>query len=122
MELMGANDEVIGKLTASQQDLFERFIDYMNPVSLRSPGAAFDNQATLPGERISAISAPTLIFHAVDDSLQLYHNAEFAAATIPTASLVRFERGGHFLIGIEQATIRERVRDHIFNHAHDLPR
>lgn len=116
MALMGANDAVIAGLTPDQRELFERFIEYMNPVSLRSAGAAFDNKATLPGERIAAITAPTLIFHATDDTLQLYHNAEFAASTIPNARLVRFERGGHFLIGVQQTTIRKTVRNHILHH------
>ncbi len=116
MELIGANDAVIADLTSHQRELFERFIDYMNPVSLRSAGAAFDNKATLPGERIAAITAPTLIFHATDDTLQLYHNAEFAASAIPDARLVRFERGGHFLMGVEQSTIRATVQKHIITH------
>ena len=34
------------------------------------------------------------------------HNDEFAASTIPGARLVRFERGGHLLLSVEQATIR----------------
>jgi pimeloyl-ACP methyl ester carboxylesterase len=58
-------------------------------------------------ERIVAVRAPTLIFHAKDDTLQLHRNAEFAASTIPGARLVSFERGGHLLIAIEQTTIRE---------------
>lgn len=109
MSLMGADDTVIANLTSDQRELFERFIDYMNPVSLRSGGAAFDNKATLPGDRIAGITAPTMIFHATDDTLQLYHNAEFAAATIPNASLISFDRGGHFLIGVQQATIRAAI-------------
>ncbi len=92
--LMGANDAVIADLTPQQRAMAERFVDYMNPVSLRSTGVAFDNKAALPGERIAAIRDPTLIFHAADDTLQLYHNAEFAASTIPGARLVRFESGG----------------------------
>lgn len=116
MELIGANDAVIADLASHQREFFDRFIDYMNPVSLRSAGVAFDNKATLPGERIAAITAPTLIFHATDDTLQLYHNAEFAASTIPDAKLVRFERGGHFLMGVEQSTIRAAVQKHILSH------
>jgi pimeloyl-ACP methyl ester carboxylesterase len=117
MELIGASDKVVDGLTASQRELFERFIDEMNPVSLRSAGAAFDNRATMPGQRIAAITAPTLILHAVDDNLQLYHNAEFAARLIPNAKLVRFESGGHFVIGTEQAAIRAAVAAHILGHA-----
>lgn len=113
MELMGANDAVIANLTSEQRKLVDQVIDYMNPVAPRSAGAAFDNQAKMPNERIAAITAPTLIFHATDDGLQLYHNAEFAAATIPGAKLVRFERGGHLLMSVEQATIRAVLHKHI---------
>ena len=85
----------------------------------RSAGVAFDNEAELPGERIAAIRAPTIIFHAIDDSLQLFHNAQFAAATIPEARLVSFERGGHVVVFGEQATIRAAVREHILDHLGD---
>ncbi len=116
MELMGANGAVIANITPSQQELVDHVIDYMNPVSLRSAGAAFDNKAAMPNERIAAIRAPTLIFHATDDTLQLYHNAEFAASTIPRARLVSFQRGGHLLMAVEQPTIRTVTQKHILDH------
>ena len=120
MELMGANDAVIASLTLQQREWVEHLIDYMNPVSLRAAGVAFDNNATLPGERIAAIQAPTLIFHATDDTLQLYHNATFAASTISGARLVRFERGGHLLMIVEQSTIRTVMQKHILDHMSEL--
>jgi pimeloyl-ACP methyl ester carboxylesterase len=116
MELMGADDAVIAGLSPEQRALVDQVIDSMNPVAPRSAGAAFDNQAAMPNERIAAIRAPTLIFHATDDTLQLYHNAEFAASTIPGAKLVRFERGGHLLMSVEQATIRTVMQKHILDH------
>lgn len=72
MGMMGASDVVIAGLAADERQLFNDFINFMNPVSLRSAGAAFENTATLPGDRIAAITAPTLIFHATDDTLQLF--------------------------------------------------
>ena len=116
MELMGANDRVIAGLTPQQREMTEHLIDYMNPVSPRSAGAAFDNKATMPNERIAAIQSPTMIFHATDDTLQLYHNAEFAAATIPGAKLVSFEKGGHLLMFVEQVAIRTTMQKHILDH------
>ena len=116
MELLGANDAVIASLTPGQRELVDQIIDYMNPVSLRSAGVAFDNKATMPNERIAAVRAPTLIFHATDDTLQLYHNAEFAASTIPGARLVSFQRGGHLLMSVEQSTIRTVMQKHILDH------
>ncbi|GAB4256096.1 MAG: hypothetical protein Kow00129_16730 [Thermoleophilia bacterium] len=93
--------------------LLSRVIDYMNPVKPRSNGVMFDNKAALPNERVADIQAPTLILHAEDDGLQLYHNAEYAADKIPNARLVSFERGGHLLLGVEQETIREVTREHM---------
>ncbi|MEJ2604886.1 MAG: alpha/beta hydrolase, partial [Gammaproteobacteria bacterium] len=117
MELIGASDEVVAELTPGQRDLFERFIGEMNPASMRYAGALFDNRAAMPNERISSIRAPTLILHAADDRLQLFHNALFAAKFIPDARLVRFAKGGHFVIGTEQSTIRAAVKSHIWTHA-----
>jgi 2-hydroxy-6-oxonona-2,4-dienedioate hydrolase len=116
MELMGANGAAIAGLTPEQRKLAEQIIDSMNPVSPRYAGVAFDNRATMPNERIAAIQAPTLIFHATDDALQLYHNAEFAASTIPGAKLVSFEKGGHLVMGVEQLTIRTVMQKHILDH------
>jgi len=116
MELMGASDAVIAGLTPEQRELVGQIIDYMNPASLRSAGAAFDNKAMMPNERISTIRAPTLIFHATDDTLQLFHNANYAASTIPGARLVPFERGGHLLISVEQTAIRSIMQKHIVGH------
>ncbi|GAK60428.1 putative hydrolase [Candidatus Vecturithrix granuli] len=116
MELMGANDAIIAGLTPEQRELIDKIIDDMNPVSPRSAGVAFDNKAKMPNERIAAIQAPTLIFHATDDTLQIFYNAEFAASTIPGAKLVRFERGGHLLMSVEQATIRTVMQKHILDH------
>ena len=115
-ELMGADGAVIAGLTREQRALVDQVIDHMNPVSPRAAGAAFDNTAALPNERIAAVRAPTLVFHARDDTLQLFHNAEFAASTIPDAKLVSFERGGHLLLSVEQATIRRAMQRHILDH------
>lgn len=115
LELMGANDAVIVSLTPEQRELVDQIIDYMNPVSLRYAGVAFDNKATMPNYRIAAIRAPTLIFHATDDTLQLYRNSEFAASTIPGAKLVSFKRGGHLLVCVEQSTIRTVMQKHILD-------
>ena len=120
MGLMGASDAVIADLTPEQRHLAERVIDEMNPVSLRTAGVSFDNRAAMPGDRIAAIRAPTLILHATDDTLQLYANAQFAAATIPGARLVRFDRGGHLLMVVEQTAIRPLVQEHILDHAGEL--
>lgn len=114
--LMGVSDAVIAGLTEEQRELADRVVEFMNPVSQRSAGVRFDNQAAMPNERIAAIRAPTLILHAKDDGLQIYRNAEFAAATIPGARLIGFERGGHLLLAVEQPTIQREIGRHILAH------
>jgi pimeloyl-ACP methyl ester carboxylesterase len=116
LKLMGANEAVIAGLTPAQRLLADQVIDCMNPVAPRSAGVALDNRAAMPNQRVASIRAPTLVFHARDDSLQLYRNAEFAAAAIKGAQLVSFNRGGHLLVVVEQATIRAGVQEHILAH------
>ena len=111
--VIGATDEVIERLTPSQKENADHFIEYMNPASPRSAGAVFDNEAQMPGSRIAAITAPTLIIHAKDDLLQLYHNAEFAASTIPGSELMSYESGGHILMIVEQSAVKQAVTEHI---------
>ena len=120
-ELIGANKAVIADLTSAQRQFIGRFIDYMNPASMRSAGIAFDMKTALPGKKIAAITAPTLIFHAIDDTLQLYHNAEFASSIIPDAKLARFEKGGHVLIVTEQSAVRTALQRHILDNMSDIP-
>jgi len=113
MRLLGANDGIVADLTAEQRGLLDRVIDSMNPVAPRAAGVAFDNTAALPDEGVGAVKAPTLVLHAEDDTLQLFHNAEFAAAHVPGARLVRFAHGGHLVMIVEQQAIRALVRGHI---------
>jgi 2-hydroxy-6-oxonona-2,4-dienedioate hydrolase len=114
--LMGVNDAVIANLSTRQREQAERIINYMNPASPRSAGAAFDNKAAMPNERVAGVHAPTLIVHARDDALQLFHNAEYAAAQIQGAQLLSFEKGGHLVMVVEQTAIRAAVQKHIKEH------
>ncbi|MFZ2652102.1 MAG: hypothetical protein WA210_18545 [Burkholderiaceae bacterium] len=117
---MGADDAFVAGLTPQQRALAEGLIEGMNPVAPRAAGTVFDNRAKMPGERIAAIRAPTLIVHARDDALQLFHNAEFAARVIPGARLEAFDRGGHLLVAVEQAAVRKRLRQHVLEHRDGL--
>lgn len=121
LELMGAGPAVSAALTPEQRRSVDELIDFMNPVSLRAAGVAFDHRAALPNGRIAAIRAPTLVLHARDDGLQLFHNAEFAVAHIPGARLVAFDRGGHLLLVVEQAEVQRRVLAHVRRHGGDRP-
>lgn len=113
MGVLGASDEVVSMLTPEARELVERLIQEMNPAAPRAAGVVFDNTAALPGPRIAAITAPTLIVHAKDDLLQLYHNAEYAAAAIPGARLMSFDTGGHIVVVVQREAVAAAVRAHI---------
>lgn len=117
LQLMGAGENVIATLTTEQRTVINKVIDDMAPVFPRYAGVAFDNKAAMPNERVAEIRAPTLIVHATDDKLQLFHNAEYAAAHIPGSRLVSFDRGGHLLLAVEQAAVQAEVRRFIQTHA-----
>ncbi|MBL8342832.1 MAG: alpha/beta hydrolase [Rubrivivax sp.] len=117
LELMGASPQVSARLTPEQRRLADEVIDFMNPVSRRAAGTLFDNRAAMPNARIAAIHAPTLILHARDDGLQLFHNAEFAARHIANSRLVAFEHGGHLLLAVEQEAVQRLAGQHIAEHA-----
>ncbi len=119
IELMGADRNVVRRLTTDEGRWVRRLMESMRPASMRSQGARFDNLAPLPGDRIAGIEAPTLVIHGEDDRLQLFENARFAEATISDAQLLRFETGGHLVAITEQPLVRDAVRRHISNHARD---
>lgn len=117
IRLMGVSDQVIETLTTEQRMLVNQVIDGMAPVVPRYAGVALDNKAVMPNERVGTIHVPTLIIHATDDMLQLFHNAEFAATHIHGSRLVSFKRGGHLLLAVEQSAIQVEVGLFILAHA-----
>jgi len=122
LRLMGVHAADV--LTHGFQELqwIDRVLAAMHPASLRARGVAFDHQAPLPGKRIAAIEAPTLIVHAKDDSLQLFDNAAFAVVHIPKARLMSFGTGGHMAVATERTAIRAAVEPHILAHSREVAR
>jgi pimeloyl-ACP methyl ester carboxylesterase len=117
LTLMGVPKAVTASLSPAQREALGKFIDSMNPVSLRRSGVIFDHTREVPGLRIAGIRAPTLVIHARDDTLQPYRNAEFFAATIPGARLLDSETGGHIVAFFEQEKVGPAVCKHILDHA-----
>ena len=99
-------------LAAAPQDERDRVIGVLKkvkPVSLRLPGVGVDGRPKPRALPLEAISAPTLIICARDDTFDTLPGAESAASQIPGARLVAFDTGGHLLIGRLQE-VRAAVR------------
>ena len=76
------------------------------PVKPRADGVIFDFFVSNPdvnGYELEAIRVPTLIVHASDAPLASYEGAQRAAQRIPGARLVSVERGGHLMLGQQDA-------------------
>jgi predicted alpha/beta-fold hydrolase len=112
MQLVGATamPRVVAGLAAAQCTEVQRFVDWMNPMSLRYAGAVFDYTSEVPDRRIASIHAPMLVIHAKDDTLQPYRNAPFFASTIPGATLLPFDTGGHLIGFIANETLRTAIQ------------
>ena len=71
----------------------------MHPISLREQGIYNDRVPQTRDYPLERITIPTLVIHAEDDSLISFSNGRHTARGIPGAQFVRFQSGGHLLLG-----------------------
>lgn len=93
-------------LTAADTRTVTGLIDGIFPVVPRAEGVIFDFFVSSPDVNtydLVTLTVPTLIVHARDDPLISYDTARRAAARIPGARLVSADRGGHPLLGQQEA-------------------
>jgi pimeloyl-ACP methyl ester carboxylesterase len=93
-------------LTAADADVVTGIIDSMFPVVPRGDGVIFDFFVSFPHVNhydLGAVTVPVLIVHAADDPVASYDAAQQAADRIPGARLLRVDRGGHLMLGPQEA-------------------
>ncbi|KWV94226.1 alpha/beta fold hydrolase [Erythrobacter sp. AP23] len=105
-----ARPELLEGLPVEEVQFVDRLVDGFIPASDRlvgigNEGAATDPEATYD---LEGISAPTLVVHARDDSLNPLAIAEELQNRIPHARFVAFDRGGHLLLG-HHAELRAKI-------------
>ena len=101
LTLMGMSSAVHARLTPEEKRWMETYLQTMWPTELRKAGLLND-MARRPfpqGYTPRQIRVPTLVVHAMEDSLIAYENGQWAAAHIPGARLVTLPTGGHFMAG-----------------------
>jgi pimeloyl-ACP methyl ester carboxylesterase len=97
-------------LTAADTGRVTGILDSMVPVLPRAEGVIFDFFTSFPDVNhyeLEAITVPVLIVHAADDPVAPYDGAQRAAGRIPGARLIRADRGGHLMLGRQQAVRAE---------------
>ena len=78
----------------------------MLPIRNRKAGVVLDASVNNPdmgrnfdSYPIESLQAPTLIFHAKDDKMASYAQAEKAVNRFPNCTFISFETGGHLMVG-----------------------
>jgi 2-hydroxy-6-oxonona-2,4-dienedioate hydrolase len=99
IRFLGVPPNVVTAATDAEQKRVMQIIRSVQPLSQRFPGINIDSNPTLHVLPLEKIKSPTLIISARDDLFNTLPAAEFAAATIPNAKLVVYDRGGHLLVG-----------------------
>ncbi len=93
-------------LTAADADMVAGIIDDMFPVVPRAEGVIFDFFISFPDVNdydLEAVTVPALIVHAADDPVASFDAAQRAAGRIPRARLLQMDRGGHCMLGPQEA-------------------
>jgi pimeloyl-ACP methyl ester carboxylesterase len=108
VEVLGVTLEVQARLTPEEAAQVDEILEAMLPMSARLEGIGVD-QRNVDALDLSLedISAPTLVFHALDDTLIPYVNGQHSAESIPSARLVTLEDGGHLLVGHREELLSE---------------
>jgi 2-hydroxy-6-oxonona-2,4-dienedioate hydrolase len=109
LRLAGVRPALVAAAPQAERDRVMGILERVKPVSLRLPGIGVDGRPRPRRLPLEAISVPTLIVCARDDSFDTLPGAELAVSQIPNARLVAFETGGHLLIGRLQE-VRVAVR------------
>ncbi|MFL5309563.1 MAG: alpha/beta hydrolase [Myxococcales bacterium] len=103
--ILGTPIEDVRRLPSVEQRKVYAVLDSILPVSLRAKGLMNEGAVAqalrpLPLERIAA---PTLITSAENDGYQTFAGARYTAERIPGARFIGYARGGHLLVGHDQA-------------------
>jgi pimeloyl-ACP methyl ester carboxylesterase len=95
----GITEEYVKSLSSGEQAYLKNVWRMGNPVSQRRLGMLNDLKPRANDYPIEKISAPTLIVHAVDDTINRFSHAEYAASKIRNSELLTLECGGHLKLG-----------------------
>jgi 2-hydroxy-6-oxonona-2,4-dienedioate hydrolase len=119
LSMFGVSPEVQANFSPVDQENVAEFMQSMHPMSLRKAGI-YNDRASLSGSSLNKyplnrISRPTLVVHAADDSLQPVSHGEYTAQNVPGAKFLKFESGGHLLIG-HFDEVRSETADFINQH------
>ena len=87
----------------------QEIVDSLFPVGPRAPGTIYDayiGNLDIASCRFEAMTVPTLVVHAEDDTLSPYQDSREMAERIPGSRFVTVRRGGHALTQLDAGAHR----------------
>ena len=105
----GITEEYMKSLPQEEQEYLRGIWRSCNPVTQRRLGMLNDLIPRANDYPIERISAPTLIVHSVDDTINNFSHAEYAAEKIQGSQLLKLESGGHLKLG-QRDRVKKEVR------------
>lgn len=110
---IGVTPALQATLQPAERELLSSLFATMNPISLRRAGLFHDvaewaDQAMWEANYpLAQINIPTLVIHAVYDTIVPFAHAQHVAEQIPDATLVKLKSGGHLRLGHSGAIQQE---------------
>jgi 2-hydroxy-6-oxonona-2,4-dienedioate hydrolase len=102
LDALGMPAEAQAELSTVEYERTKTVLQMMLPMARRALGNNTDiveqNLPEISSLPIQNITVPTLVVHAVDDTLVPFAQGQYSAEQIPGAQLVSVEQGGHFAI------------------------
>jgi len=97
--------ELVALASAQERARVNDLADRILPVSARAAGLRDDTRLgkSLGPYALESIRVPTLVVGARDDGFGIYAAAQYTASRIPGAKFIGFDRGGHLLVGHDDA-------------------
>jgi pimeloyl-ACP methyl ester carboxylesterase len=120
--VLGTPPALVARADAADRARVQAMLEAILPISARAAGLRNESlQAThLRPDALDRIVAPTLIISARDDGYGTFANAEYTAPRIAGARFIRFDQGGHMLVGHDGETMRALLA-HLRAHASAAP-
>jgi pimeloyl-ACP methyl ester carboxylesterase len=117
---VGISPDARIRLAQEHPDIMERLRELVRfaPLSLRRAGMVNDADWASKFERlpIERITTPTLVVHGTADHIMPFAHGEWVANTVPDATLLPLEGGGHLSFVSHHATTMPALHDFLRQH------
>ena len=102
LQSLGVPKEVQKQLSCKEIKRLETFLEMMVPMKARKQGQLLEQRMSeIDLLDAKKIQSPTLVLHAIDDTLIPIEHGEFSDSVIEGARFIPMEKGGHLALMLE---------------------